>query len=723
MRKYTQWLSALTLSILLNACSGAQPTVNSATDMNTSVEYALAAHPDNKPGEEVTELWGEKIPDPYRWLENINDPAVQEWAKAQDKRARDFIAQLPGRDAFHKRLEQLLYVPNITTPDVNGGAMFYYAREAKAEKSVFYVRGVDESAEQARVLIDPNKLSEDGSISLRDTFPSPDGKLVAYTLNQNNADTAVLHILDVETGKDLGDIIEGARYAEPQWLNDHSGFYYTYFPTDPSIPTHQRPGMTDIRFHKVGTSEADDQILIPALNDPTKFHDVSISRDNHWLTYFVRDGWNGNSLKLKRLNDTDWVALDNKPNFIYASTIENDTMFMLTNEDAPKYKIVKIDLSRPNVDLSRDAWKTILPESQDRVIEDFVVLKDKLIVKTIKDVVNVLDVYDLEGNHIKSLTIDDKGTIGYLIKSSDDSSVYFAFTSFKTPKEIYRIDAQTLDMTVWDQVETTIDKDNTVVDQIFATSKDGTQVPMFVIRGKDTPLDGSAKTIVYGYGGFNVSITPFYQAAIYAWLEEGGIFVYSNLRGGNEYGEAWHNAGMRENKQNVFDDYFAVAETLIERKYTSREHIAAYGGSNGGLLTGAAMTQRPDLYGAIICAVPLLDMLRYHMFGSGSTWISEYMSVDDSVEAFNVIRAYTPYSNVKPGTAYPSILFLGADSDDRVDPMHIRKMTAAIQDATSSDNPVILRIEKNAGHGGADLTGAKIAEWSDIFAFLKTVLK
>ena len=374
------------------------------------------------------------------------------------------------------------------------------------------------------------------------------------------------------------------------------------------------------------------------------------------------------------------------------------------------------------MDLSESRWQTIIPEFEDRVIESYSIVQDKLFVVTQKDVVNLLDVYDLSGNHIKSIEMPDKGSISGVGGLPDATEFYFGFTSYKIPYNIYKLDVNSLEIALWDKVEVPIKTDDFVSEQLFATSKDGTKVPMFVLRHKDTKLDGTAKTIIYGYGGFNVSVLPGFSSSIFPWMEQGGIYVYSVLRGGGEYGESWHQAGKGENKQNVFDDYYAVAEYLIANKYTRPESLAVYGGSNGGLLTGAALTQCPELYGAVVCAVPLLDMIRYHLYGSGRTWISEYGNAENSESEFRTIRAYSPYANVKK-TDYPAVLFLGADSDDRVDPMHARKMTAAIQDATTSDRPVLLRIEKNAGHGGAGLVKQNIEKTSDIFSFLMAELK
>lgn len=711
----------LSLFLLLAGCSTAPTSnINTPTTMN---EQTLAPHPDNHRGTDADVLWGTTVPDPYRWLEDATSPEVQNWVQAQDSRARAYLSKLPMRDQFAKRLAELLYVPTISTPTARGEKLFYFAKNANQEKSVFYVRDVNDSEDKAVVLIDPNTLSKDGSISLGDVHISPDGKKFAYKLKKNGADQATLYIRDMETQKDLPDVIENARYADPEWLPDGSGFYYTYFPTDAEIPVDMRPGMTDIRFHKLGTPAEEDAVIIEPLKDPTKFHSVELSEDGQWLVYIIQDGWNGTIMSVKRTADKDWKSFEAQKNVSYFPIIHQNKVYLHTNEGAAKFKLVRIDLTDPSATLDRDRWETIIPEEDNAVLEGTRIVRDKIFVTKIRDVVSELSVYDLDGKFLKTLELPEKGSISALKGRPSSDAVYFAFTSYKTPQKIFRVDADTLEMTPWADVKTAANTNDVITEQRFATSKDGTKVPMFILRNKNTPLDGSAKTIVYGYGGFNYAVTPAFNASVYAWIEQGGIYVWSNLRGGSEYGESWHQDGMRLKKQNVFDDYFAVAEYLIENKYTSNKHIAAYGGSNGGLLVGAAMTQRPDLYGAITCAVPLLDMVRYHLFGSGRTWISEYSSVDESEEDFRNILAYSPYAHVKLGTKYPPILFLGADNDDRVDPMHARKMTAAIQDANAGNTPILLRIEKNAGHGGAGLISSFVEKMADTYAFFFEALK
>lgn len=701
-------------------------SANEASEMKTANEKTMpviSEAPANRPGDDFDELWGEKVPDPYRWLEDASNPEVAAWSQAQDVRARAFLEQLPGRDAYKQRLTEVVYTEDFSTPWVNGNRMFYMKKSVHDEKSILYMR--DMASGEETVLIDPNQLSEDGSIAFGGAKFSKDGKRMAYRLKVNNSDQATVHVRDLDTGKDLPDVIENGRYAYPIWSADGSGFYYVHFPTDASIPVDRRPGMTDVRYHKLGTDVASDEVIVPPMNDATKFHRTQLSDDRKWFIYGVSDGWNGNTVRLRRVDgegDGAWIDMKVKPKTSYHAEIFDDVLFMLTNDGAPTYRMVRIALTGETPDLSENAWKEIVASSPERVIVDFTVIGDKLFVVSQQDAVSIMDVYTVEGQWLKRIDFPDKGTIGTLSGEGDDEALYFKFTSYRLPRSVYKIDPKTLEMSMFHEIKTPIQTEDFISEQHFAVSKDGTKVPMFILRHKDTPLDGSAKTIIYGYGGFNVSVTPSFNPYVYPWLERGGIYVYTNLRGGSEYGEQWHRDGMKLKKQNVFDDYYAAAEYLIEHKYTRQSSLAAYGGSNGGLLTGAALTQRPDLYGAVVCAVPLLDMVRYQMFGSGRTWIGEYGSVENSREEFDAIRAYSPYSNVKQ-TDYPAVLFLGADSDDRVDPMHARKMTAIVQDRTTSEAPVLLRIEKNAGHGGADMRSQAIEKTADIYSFLDMVLK
>ncbi|MBO4350066.1 MAG: S9 family peptidase [Proteobacteria bacterium] len=698
-------------SLMLISCAGNQPAPENAAQTQAKPQPSKivpAPAPDNHPGDEVMELWGEKVPDPYRWLEDASQEGVQAWMKAQDTRTREYLDQMPTRALFEKRMSELLYLPNISSPIIKGKYAFYYERGPKDERFKLYVRDTSNPDNPPRLLMDPNELPND--LSFGRVFPSPDGKLLAYKLNPNNSDKATMYIMYVETGETLSDTIENANWANPAWLKDGSGFYYTGLKQDPNNPANLRTNNTDVRFHKIGTPGSDDKIII----EPPESHLISISSDGQWLR---------NKLRLRRTDsEGEWFTLPGDKSDYYdeSVSITHNAIYIKAFDNTPRYRIDKIDLSAEKPDLSESAWQTVVPEFEDRTIENFEIVQDKLFVATLKDTISYLDVYDLNGKWLKSIELPDMGTIADLSGDPDSDVLYLTYTSFTVFKKIYKIDPKSLDMSLWTETKTDAHPEDIVVEQLFATSKDGTRVPLFVLRHKNTRLDGTAKTIIYGYGGFNVVERPFIHLPVFAWLEQGGIYVHSILRGGGEYGKKWREEGMELKKQNTFDDFYAVTEYLIANQYTRPSSIAAYGSSNGGLLTGVALTQRPDLYGVILSEAPLLDMLRYQLFGGGGR--DEYGYADTSEKEYQYLRAYSPYHNVKK-IAYPSVVFLTGDSDDRVNPLHARKMTAAIQDATTSDKPVLLRIEKNAGHGGADSIHSMIEYYADIYSFLMYVLE
>ncbi|MBQ9818028.1 MAG: S9 family peptidase [Proteobacteria bacterium] len=696
-------------ALMLISCAGSQPAPENAVQTQAEPQPAKivpAPAPDNHPGNDVVEFWGEKVPDPYRWLEDASQEGVQSWIKSQDTRSRDYLAQMPMREHFEKRLSELLYVSRISgMPMFRDNRMFYFERAPKDESATLYVRDLSKPDAAPRVLIDPSKLSEDGSIALGDINVSPDGRFMTYKLHPNNADQGTMYVMIIETGEILSDKLENTNLEAPAWLKDSSGFYYIYYPFEQ--PDKKFSEVAEVRFHKVGKPQNEDKVII----GPPDAGYFSLSDDGLW---FINDH------RIRRANsDGEWLVL---PDIIkydidkYKSivSINQNALFFLTNDKASRYRIIKIDLSADTPDLSEHAWQTIIPEFKDRVIEDFMIVNDKLFVMTIKDVVNYLDVYDLNGKWLKSIEMPDKGTIFSMSGAPESNALYVGFTSYKIDKIIYKIDTQSLNSTIWLSINDQIHPENIIVEQVFATSKDGTKVPIFVLRHKNTKLDGTAKTILHGYGAQGVIEKPFIQRSAYSWLEQGGIYAHAVIRGGGEYGENWHQDGIGLKRQNSFDDYYAAAEYLIANKYTRPSSLAANGASNGGLLVGVALTQRPDLYGAIICEDPILDMLQ-----SSS---KEYGNPKASEAEFKYLKGYSPYHNVKK-TAYPSVLFLSADSDNRANPMHARKMTAAVQGATTSNNPVLLRIEKNAGHHGAGTVRSVVEENADVYSFLMYVLE
>jgi prolyl oligopeptidase len=664
--------------------------------------------------------FGVKVPDPYRWLEDGKSPEVQTWLTSQNKLARSYLDALPGRAALEKRYAQLLRIDTISAPGRAGDRYFYMKRKANQEKAVLYWRSATDPQAPEHVLIDPNQFVATNNAALGASAATLDGKLLAYSLKPNNADEATLYVKDVESGQDLpGEVIDGAKHAEPSWLPDSSGFVYTYLPpADPAHPEN-RPGLAVVRYHKLGTDPKHDPVIHAKTGDPTKFIGAYISRDGKWIFFEQENGGNTNDLYYQPLKGQPTAALADswKPivvgkDFSYSLDPWKGQGYILTNEDAPHYRLFKVSLDDPR----RANWKVIIRESPSLVLQGVDVVGNHLVTDGLENVTSRIDICDLDGKLVRHLELPGIGTAG-AGGNPDYDELFYEFNNFTQPPEIFQTSVTDPAQKVWARIDFPVDPSPYVVDQKFFTSKDGTKVPMFIVHRKDILLDGSTPFLIYGYGGFEISQLPSFWAGAYPWLEAGGGFAMVNLRGGGEFGEQWHKDGMLLKKQNVFDDCIAAAEYLISQGYTKPERLAVRGGSNGGLLVGAVVTQRPDLFRAAVCEAPLLDMIRYPLFGSGKTWIPEYGSPDDP-EQFKALYAYSPYHHVQPGTPYPSVLFCTPQNDDRVAPMHAFKMTAALQAATNSPNPILLRLETQSGHGGGDQVSKTIEMGTDIWGFL-----
>ena len=669
-------------------------------------------YPPTRRADAAEAVHGVRLPDPYRWLEDEKSPEVQSWMQAQDNLARAHLRGLPGRDAIARRLSELLYVDVLGAPRHRGHRYFYARQFATKEKAVVFVK--EGSGGRERVLLDPNGWTQDGSDALGGWWPSWDGKTVAYTVRHNNSDEAVLYLLDVASGKRSEiDVIEGAKYAAASWTPKGDGFYYTWLPVDLSIPVAERPGWQTIKFHRVGEDPRKDRVVVDKLGDPTTFQSVQLSKDGRWLVRTVAHGWGRNDAYFRdtRKADAPWTPLAAGNDALYEVDVFRGRFYVSTNEGAPHSRIFAVDPEHP----ARDAWKEIVPERKDATLDNTRLVGGKLALVYLKDAVTHLEVHGLDGKLLRELPLPDVGTASNLVGREDDDEAYFEFKSYTHPPEIFRTSVARGGAGLYSRVKLPVDPSLYETEQIFATSKDGTRVPLFVVHRKGAPRDGKAPALLYAYGGFNVAITPAFKGTIYPWLERGGVYAEAILRGGSEYGEDWHRAGMLQNKQHVFDDFVAAAEELVKQGFTRPSQLAIRGGSNGGLLVGAAETQRPDLFAVVLCQVPLIDMLRYHLYGSGKTWIPEYGTADDP-EQFNYLAAYSPLQQVREGVKYPATLVLSADADDRVDPMHARKFAAALQHS-STGGPVLLRIEKHSGHGGADLVKATIEKTADEYAF------
>ncbi len=670
------------------------------------------AYPPTRVADVVENLHGTEVHDPYRWLEDGSSSEVQAWAKDQNAFTRGRLDGLAGRDWLGQRLREVSYVDAAGVPQRAGSRLFFVRRKADQEKAVLYWRGDDDGVDH--VLVDPNALSEDQPTSLGEWVPSYDGKTLAYALQMNNADEATLYVKDVATGKvSEQDRIEGAKYASPSWTPDGDGFYYTWLPTDPQVPEAERPGRAEIRYHALGTDPARDPVIRPATNDPEKFVGPDLSRDGHWLfAYVMSFGSVEISYKDLRTPGGDWKTLVRGDGVQYWLEAWQDRFYVRTNDGGSRFRVLRVDPSSPE----RKDWVEIVPQADDAVLQDISVVGGRLALSYLRNAASEIEVRTLGGKKVRSIKLPGIGSSNGLVGTPDSDEAFYDYSSFTNSPEIWRTSIATGRSRQWAKRNVPVDPKPYTVEQVFVTSRDGTRVPMFVVHRRDAPKDGSMPILLYGYGGFGISLEPSFSARLYPWLEAGGGYAVANLRGGGEYGEDWHKAGKLGNKQNTFDDFIAAGEYLVKEGWTKPERLAIQGGSNGGLLVGAVLTQRPDLFKAVICEVPLLDMVRYHRFGSGRTWVSEYGSADKK-EDFGWLYAYSPYHHVKADTRYPAVLMLSADSDDRVDPLHARKMTAALQAATTG-GPVLLRVEENAGHGGADKVSSAVAKAVDYYAFL-----
>jgi prolyl oligopeptidase len=676
-------------------------------------------YPASRRADVVETHHGVQIHDPYRWLEDSTQPEVQDWMKAQDSYARAHLAKLPGRDALAARLAEVFYFDALGAPVHRGDRYFFTRKHKDQEKAVLYWKQGERGAD--KVLLDPNQWSTDGSSSLKGWWPSSDGRYLAYNRSEHNADETTMAILEVASGKPLKETIPGTKYGGASWTPDNRGFYYTYVPpVGGEISVAERPGFAELRHHALGGDPAADPVVREATHDARTFVNVAVSRDGHWLFATVRRGWTATDIYFKdlRARQKAWAVLVEGIKANFSVDDFRDVFYVRTDDGAPRYRVFAVDPRRP----ARTAWKEIVAQDA-ATLEAVDVLGGRLVLTYLRDAASQVEVRDLAGKRIRALDLPPLGDVGRFVGLPTDDAAYVSYTSFTVPQTIYKVSIKTGAIGAWAKIELPIDTAQMTTEQVKYPSKDGTEITMFLVHRKDAVKDGKTPTYLTGYGGFGLSALPGFVssrsswAAHAVWLEHGGMVAVPNLRGGGEYGEDWHRAGMLLEKQHVFDDFLAAARWLASSGWTSRDHLAISGGSNGGLLVGAAITQGPELFKAVVCEVPLLDMLRYHQFASGKTWVPEYGSAEDAAQ-FAALRAYSPYHQVKQGVAYPALLMSSSDHDDRVDPMHARKFTALMQWASAGDAPVWLRIQTNAGHGGADQIRQKVDQNADTYAFL-----
>jgi prolyl oligopeptidase len=700
---------ALSFTSLMVLAAG----VFAASDAKGSAD-AAPPKAQKRPLEET--LHGVKIVDNYRWLEDGENPDTQKWVAEEMAYTRAILDPLPGREAIHKRLTELLSIGSLTQPQIGGKYYFYMRREGMQNQPVLYVReGVDG---KDRVLVDANQLAADGTIALDWYQPSENGRYLAYGTSPSGSEMSTLHIIETRTGSALPDTIERTRACSIAWMLDNSGFYYTRYPKKGDVPEGQEMYNRHVFYHELGSDPETDTKIFGEGRDAEDWPSVSLDNDGRLLLITVAQGWTKSELFLMDLKArTPATRITTGKNFLYSGSVYNGRVYITTNEDAPRYRVFVTEAG----DYEREHWKEIIPQS-DAVLQGAAVWGGKLFTQYEQNATSQLKVFDIDGTKLKDLLLPALGTVFGSDGKWDRDEIFYGFLSFTVPPAVYRYDLKSGVTSQWAKVDApSIDPSAYEVNQEWYHSKDGTRVPMFIVNRKGVKKDGRNPTLLTAYGGFNVSMTPSFSRTAYLWMEHGGVYAVANLRGGAEFGEDWHRAGMLGNKQNVFDDMIAAAEHLIAEKYTDKNHLAIQGGSNGGLLMGAMITQRPDLFRAVVCQVPLLDMLRYQNFQIAKLWIPEYGS-SDSPEQFKWLYAYSPYHHVKAGTEYPAILFMTADSDSRVDPMHAKKMTALMQasasNGSSKTRPILLRIEAKAGHGAGKPVTKQIEEGTDVYEFL-----
>ncbi len=648
-------------------------------------------------------LHGVTIVDPYRWLEDQQSPETRAWIDAENKCTRKLLGGWSGREALKHRLAELMKVDTVEVPWERNHRYFFKKRMASQDQGVLFMRRGLEGRDE--VLVDPNSLSPDHTISVNFEEVSEDGRLIAYGIRQGGADEVAIHWLDADTRSELPDRLPKGLYFGVAMKSDKSGFYYTHRDTEGPR----------LYFHTMGTPTAEDKRVFGEGYGPDKIIYPMLSEDGRYLVVHVLYGSAADKTEvyvqdLKGNEPLCPVVNDVDARFI--AEIGGDTLFLHTNWKAPKGRILAVDLRNP----SREHWREVVPEGS-AVIDSFSAAAQRLFVNYTENASSHVKVFDASGHYLQDLELPALGSVFSFAGRWANKEVFFGFTSFATPLTIFRREPATGKQEAWARERVPIRSDKFEVRQVWYESKDKTRVPMFLVHRKGLKFDGSIPTLLTGYGGFNLNNTPYFSTAAAIWAENGGIFALANLRGGGEFGEQWHKAGMLSKKQNVFDDFIAAAEWLIKNGHTKPTRLAIEGRSNGGLLVGAALTQRPELFGAAACGYPLLDMVRYHKFLVARYWVSEYGSADDP-EQFKYIYAYSPYHHVRQGTKYPAVVFFSGDSDTRVAPLHARKMTALLQSATTSGRPVLLRYDTEAGHSRALPVSKQIDESTDVIGFL-----
>ncbi len=697
---------------ILSLVLGLVPALIAVTTSGASAESMKFAYPSTRTVSVVDTIFGVPVPDRYRWLESGDDPEVGKWTDAQNALTRALLDSLPYRAKIRERLRELWDYPTTSAPSKYGSRYFFYKNTGLQNQDVLVVKeGLNA---QPRVLIDPNTFSSDGTLAMDWTAISSDGAWIAYGVSASGSEDATLHVMNVGTREVLPLEITRCKYTSVAWQKDNSGFFYTRYPVEGTVPAGDENYYQRLYYHKMGTEVSTDSLVYERPEQKELGIGAGMSEDSRYLIVSVYAGTG----QTNEVYYMDPVKRDGLKPIVtgfassYSPLVVEDRLFILTRENALNFKVMVANMTDPR----SENWRELIPEGNDP-LQGISCVDRRLVLTYLHNAHSVVKLYSLTGTFEKEVALPTLGSIDAITGKWNEPEMFVSFSSFAYAPTVFRYDFNTGELAVYDAAAVKIDPTQYETHQVWYPSKDGTQISMFIVHKKGLKLDGSNPTLLYGYGGFSVNMTPYFSSSNSIWFDRGGVYALPNLRGGNEYGEKWHEAGMLAKKQNVFDDFIAAAEWLIANKYTSRDKLAIEGGSNGGLLTGAVMVQRPDLCKAVLCEVPLLDMIRYQNFLIARFWVPEYGSSEDSSQ-LRYLLAYSPYHNIKLNTRYPAALFKAGESDGRVDPSHARKFAAAVQAVNVGDNPILLWIERKAGHGQGKPTSMRLDDSADNWAFL-----
>jgi|TARA_R100000479_G_scaffold165252_1_gene104521 prolyl oligopeptidase len=677
-------------------------------------ETTALTYPETKKVDTVDTYFGTEVKDPYRWLEDDMSEETADWVQRENKTTYGYLENIPYRDALKERLSTLWNYEKVGPPFKEGDYTYFYKNDGLQNQYVVYRYKTEEDPSNAEVFLDPNTFTDDGTISLDNLSFSEDGKTSAYSISEGGSDWRKVLVMNVEDREIVEDTLVDIKFSGLSWKGNE-GFYYSSYDKPKGSELSAKTDQHKLYYHKLGTSQMEDELIFGGTEaEKHRYVGGSVSEDNRYLTISASTSTSGNKLFLKDLTKPDSklvTILDNTDSDTYLLDNDGSKLYLVTNLNAPNKKIVTVDASNP----TPENWKDFIPETEN-------VLSPSrgggyFFTKYMVDAVSKVSQYDYDGNKIRDIELPGVGSAGGFGAKKDEKELYYSFTNYVTPGSIYKFDIEEGTSELYRKPEIDFNPESYESKQIFYTSKDGTKIPMIITHKKGLELNGKNPTILYGYGGFNISLTPSFSITNAVWMEQGGIYAVPNLRGGGEYGKEWHKAGTKMKKQNVFDDFIAAAEYLIENNYTSKDYLAIRGGSNGGLLVGATMTQRPDLMKVALPAVGVLDMLRYHTFTAGAGWAYDYGTAEDSKEMFEYLKGYSPLHNVKDGVEYPATMITTGDHDDRVVPAHSFKFAAELQEHQSGSNPVLIRIETDAGHGAGTPVSKTIDQYADIFGF------